>query len=168
MSPARNILRVTLLTAALLGLGACGFVGFPGVYKIDIEQGNLVTQDMIEQLQPGMSRRQVRFIMGSPLVEDTFQPDRWDYPYVIRNGQDIIREAQVRIFFESDRLVNITGDYLPDWANPNATNDTDSDTDSDSETETDTPTESSVGPNAEASAEADPTLDEAAGDQSAD
>lgn len=103
----------------LLGLTACGFVGFPGVYKIDIEQGNLVTQDMIEQLQPGMSRRQVRFIMGSPLVEDTFQPDRWDYPYVIRNGPDIIREAQVRIFFEGDGLKTVTGDYLPSWANPN-------------------------------------------------
>lgn len=116
----RYILRALLLTASLLGLASCGFVGFPGVYKIDIEQGNLVTQEMIEQLQPGMSRRQVRFIMGSPLVEDTFQPDRWDYPYVIRNGPDIIREAQVRIFFEGDKLVNVTGDYLPDWANPNA------------------------------------------------
>lgn len=104
----------------LLGLTACGFVGFPGVYKIDIEQGNLVTQEMIEQLQPGMSRRQVRFIMGSPLVEDTFQPDRWDYPYVIRNGPDIIREAQVRIFFEGDGLKNVTGDYLPSWANPSS------------------------------------------------
>ncbi|WOJ96570.1 outer membrane protein assembly factor BamE [Congregibacter brevis] len=120
----RHILRVflltTLLTTCLTGLSACGFVGFPGVYKIDIEQGNLVTQEMIEQLQPGMSRRQVRFIMGSPLVEDTFQPDRWDYPYVIRNGPDIIREAQVRIFFEGDSLVDVTGDYLPSWANPNA------------------------------------------------
>ncbi|WP_439107833.1 outer membrane protein assembly factor BamE [Congregibacter sp.] len=119
----RHILRALLLTASLAALSACGFVGFPGVYKIDVEQGNLVTQEMIEQLQPGMSRRQVRFIMGSPLVEDTFQPDRWDYPYVIRNGADIIREAQVRIFFEGDSLVNITGDYLPDWANPNAAGD---------------------------------------------
>jgi len=116
----RYILRVLLLTTSLLGLAACGFVGFPGVYKIDIEQGNLVTQEMIDQLQPGMSRRQVRFIMGSPLVEDTFQPDRWDYPYVIRNGPDIIREAQVRIFFEGDKLVTITGDYLPSWAKPDA------------------------------------------------
>lgn len=112
-----NILQALLLTTLCLGLPACGFVGFPGVYKIDVEQGNLVTQDMIEELQPGMSRRQVRFIMGSPLVEDTFHPDRWDYPYMIRNGQTIIREAQVRIFFEGDRLVDITGDYLPDWAN---------------------------------------------------
>ena len=109
-----------MLTIPFWGLAACGFVGFPGVYKIDIEQGNLVTQEMIEQLQPGMSRRQVRFIMGSPLVEDTFQPDRWDYPYVIRNGPDIIREAKVRIFFENDNLLTVTGDYLPAWANPNA------------------------------------------------
>lgn len=116
----RYILRVLLINMSLFGLASCGFVGFPGVYKIDVEQGNLVTQEMIEQLQPGMSRRQVRFIMGSPLVEDTFQPDRWDYPYVIRNGLDIIREAQVRIFFEGHKLVNITGDYLPDWANPDA------------------------------------------------
>lgn len=131
MSSARNILRATLLTAALTGLGACGFVGFPGVYKIDIEQGNLVTQDMIEQLEPGMSRRQVRFIMGSPLVEDTFNPDRWDYPYVIRNKQDIIREAQVRIFFEGDRLVNVTGDYLPDWARSDRESDSSGSSDDD-------------------------------------
>jgi len=110
----------TLLLALGLSLvtSACGFVGFPGVYRIDVEQGNLVEQDMIEQLEPGMSRRQVRFIMGSPLVEDTFNPDRWDYPYVIRNGNDIIREAQVTILFDGDRLEAIRGDYLPQWARP--------------------------------------------------
>ena len=91
-------------------------MGFPGVYRIDIEQGNLVDQEMIEQLELGMSRRQVRFIMGSPLVEDTFNPDRWDYPYVIRNGTDIIREAQVSIYFDGDVLERIEGDYLPEWA----------------------------------------------------
>lgn len=101
---------------AYLALPGCGFVGFPGVYRIDVEQGNLVDQEMIDQLQLGMSRRQVRFIMGSPLVEDTFNPDRWDYPYVIRNGQNIIREAQVSVFFEDDRLTEIHGDYLPEWA----------------------------------------------------
>jgi outer membrane protein assembly factor BamE len=115
-----------------LALGGCGFVGFPGVYKIDVEQGNLVEQDMIEQLKPGMSRRQVRFIMGSPLVEDTFNPDRWDYPYVIRNGQRIIREAQVSIYFEGDALVEVRGDYLPEWAReaqPAAADNTESDED---------------------------------------
>jgi outer membrane protein assembly factor BamE len=107
-----------LLLPAVLATSGCGFVGFPGVYKIDVEQGNLVDQKMIEQLQPGMSRRQVRFIMGSPLVEDTFNPNRWEYPYVIRNGRNIIREAQVSILFDGDRLVEVRGDYLPEWARP--------------------------------------------------
>lgn len=117
--------QVPLLRTAglciLLSVGAltgCGFVGFPGVYKIDVEQGNLVTQEMIEQLKPGMTRRQVRFIMGSPLVEDTFNTARWDYPYVIRNGETIIREAQVTILFDGDRLEDVRGDYLPQWAQP--------------------------------------------------
>ncbi|MEM7690991.1 MAG: outer membrane protein assembly factor BamE [Pseudomonadota bacterium] len=105
------------LSLSMIGAtSGCGFVSFPGVYKIDIEQGNLVTQDMIEQLQPRMSRRQVRFIMGSPLVEDTFATDRWDYPYIIRNGKTVIREAQVSIYFDGDELDRIEGDYLPDWA----------------------------------------------------
>lgn len=112
----RNTLAAALISVAAALLSACGFVGFPGVYKIDIEQGNLVLQDMVDQLQPGMSRRQVRFIMGSPLVEDTFNPDRWAYPYVIRNGDRIIREADVYILFDGDRLEDIQGDYLPDWA----------------------------------------------------
>ena len=113
--PLMRLAVIALLLSTGL-LSACGFVGFPGVYKIDVEQGNLVDQEMIDQLQRGMSRRQVRFIMGSPLVEDTFNPDRWDYPYVIRNGQDVIREAQVSLFFDGDTLQSIRGDYLPDWA----------------------------------------------------
>lgn len=111
-----RILQASVLALTIATLTGCGFVGFPGVYKIDIEQGNLVDQEMIEQLQPQMSRRQVRFIMGSPLVEDTFNPDRWDYPYVIRNGQTIIREAQISIYFDGDVLDRIEGDYLPQWA----------------------------------------------------
>lgn len=105
-----------LLLSLLSGLGACGFVGFPGVYKIDIEQGNLVTQEMVDQLQPGMSKRQVRFIMGSALAEDTFNPDRWDYPYTIRNGNEIIREANVVILFEGGLLQDVHGHYVPSWA----------------------------------------------------
>ena len=115
-----RILQISVLSLGVAAISGCGFVGFPGVYKIDIEQGNLVDQEMIEQLQPQMSRRQVRFIMGSPLVEDTFNPDRWDYPYVIRNGQTIIREAQISIYFDGDVLDRIEGDYLPEWARTGA------------------------------------------------
>lgn len=121
-----RILNISVLSLALAALTGCGFVGFPGVYKIDIEQGNLVDQEMIDQLQPNMNRRQVRFIMGSPLVEDTFNPNRWDYPYVIRNGQDVIREAQISIFFDGDVLDRIEGDYVPAWAQDGAAPETDS------------------------------------------
>ena len=112
-------MRTLLITLAIACLSACSFVGFPGVYKIDVEQGNIVTQEMADQLKPGMSRRQVRFILGTPLVEDTFNQDRWDYPYVKRNGNNILSEASLTVFFEGDTLIKVSGDYLPPpWAEP--------------------------------------------------
>ena len=128
----RRSVGALLLGLCIFGaLPGCGFVGFPGVYRIDVEQGNLVDQEMIDQLSIGMSRRQVRFIMGSPLVEDTFNPDRWDYPYVIRNGREIIREAKVTVRFEEDRLVGIEGDYLPEWSRPEESGEDDQNEDED-------------------------------------
>ena len=105
--------RILFIASLITLLSACGFVGFPGVYKIDVEQGNIVTQEMADQLKPGMSRRQVRFILGTPLVEDTFNPDRWDYPYVKRNGDDILEQSALVVEFEGDSLVRVSGDYLP-------------------------------------------------------
>jgi outer membrane protein assembly factor BamE len=102
---------LTLLLASLLG--ACGFVGFPGVYKINVEQGNIVTQEMADQLKPGMSRRQVRFILGTPLVEDSFNQDRWDYPYTKRKGLEVLEESRLTVFFEGDSLKEVRGDHLP-------------------------------------------------------
>lgn len=94
-------------------LSACGFVGFPGVYKIDVEQGNIITQEIVDQLKPGMSRRQVRFILGTPLVEDTFNEARWDYVYVKRNGVDVLSESRLQVEFEGDSLKNVSGDFIP-------------------------------------------------------
>lgn len=109
-------MRILLSAILMLTLSACGFVGFPGVYKIDVEQGNIVTAEMVDQLKPGMSKRQVRFILGTPLVEDTFNQDRWDYPYRMSNGQDVMTEAQFTVHFDGDKLATVTGDYLPEWA----------------------------------------------------
>jgi len=101
-------LLVTLFAAACLS--ACGFVGFPGVYKIDVEQGNIVTPEMVEQLKPGMNRRQVRFILGTPLLEDPFDRTRWDYPYVKRNGLKVLSESTLTVYFDGDTLVKYEGD----------------------------------------------------------
>tara|TARA_R110001599_G_scaffold145321_1_gene327706 strand:+ start:177241 stop:177615 length:375 start_codon:yes stop_codon:yes gene_type:complete len=93
-----------------LGLSACSFVGFPGVYKIDVEQGNIVTPEMVGQLKPGMSRRQVRFILGTPLLEDPFNQSRWDYPYVKRNGQKVLSESKLMVYFDGDSLMKYDSD----------------------------------------------------------
>ena len=106
-------MRMLLIALAITCTTACTAVGFPGVYRIDVEQGNIVTEEMVDQLQPGMSKRQVRFILGTPLVEDSFNRDRWDYLYNKRNGLEILAEQKTTIVFDGDALVDITGDYVP-------------------------------------------------------
>ncbi len=106
-------MRIALLALAFTCISACSAVGFPGVYRIDVEQGNIVTQEMADQLQPGMSRRQVRFILGTPLVEDPFNLDRWDYPYRRSNGTTILDESSFTVVFDGDSLAEVRGDYVP-------------------------------------------------------
>lgn len=111
-------MRPLVILCIAVCLGACGFVGFPGVYKIDVEQGNIVTQDMVEQLKPGMSRRQVRFILGTPLLEDPFNQDRWDYPYSKRNGLKLLDEGRLTVYFDGDSLVSYEGDVEERYGSP--------------------------------------------------
>ena len=107
-----NRMRTLFLALALLSVTACSFVGFPGVYKINVEQGNILDLEKVGQLEIGMSRRQVRFIMGTPLVEDSFNQDRWDYTHVIRNGKQLILEERLTVFFDGDKLASMEGDVL--------------------------------------------------------
>ena len=106
-------LAVSCLLASLIGCGSN--FGFPGVYRINVEQGNVVTEEMVEQLRPGLNRRQVRYIMGTPLIEDSFHENRWDYRYLLRNGSDTITETQLTLWFEDDELVRAEGLDAPDW-----------------------------------------------------
>lgn len=106
--------KLMLTGLTLTGLVAVAGCSLPGVYKIDIQQGNVVTQDMIDQLRPGMTRRQVRFIMGNPLISDTFHPDRWDYLYSIQPGGGERQQERVSLVFDSkDQLVGLAGDFMP-------------------------------------------------------
>ncbi len=106
---------ILILTAFVLAstLSACSTLQFPGVYKITVEQGNVVTQEMVDQLKPGMSRDQVEYIMGSPLIKDTFNPDRWDYVYNIKRGDDAREQYRMTIYFKNDQLSHFTGDFAP-------------------------------------------------------
>jgi outer membrane protein assembly factor BamE len=122
----KSVRLLFLLVPLLAALGGCGSnFGFPGVYRINVEQGNIVTEDMVAQLKEGMSRRQVRFIMGTPLIEDTFHADRWDYRYLLRNGDETLRERHVIVEFDGDSLVSVEGDIKPVWAGGTAGLETD-------------------------------------------
>ncbi len=85
----------------------------PIMYKIDIQQGNVVDQEMINRLQPGMSKSQVRYIMGTPLLVDVFHQDRWDYHYSLKKNREPMEKRRVTLFFENDRLARIQGDLRP-------------------------------------------------------
>ena len=106
-----------LIFAALFSvllLEGCSQLQFPGVHKFDIQQGNIITQEMVDQLKPGMTKSQVRFVMGTPLVADSFNQDRWDYFYDIKKADGSQLREQVTILFdEEQKLVGLTGDYLP-------------------------------------------------------
>jgi outer membrane protein assembly factor BamE len=82
-------------------------------YRIDIQQGNMVTQDMVEKLKPGMSRAQVRFALGTPLVTDAFHPDRWDYVYLYNKAGTVTDKRRLVVIFKDDKFVRVEGDKMP-------------------------------------------------------
>ena len=84
-----------------------------GAYRIDIQQGNVVTQDMVSKLQPGMTRNQVRFVLGTPLVTDVFHSDRWDYIYRYEKAGKLVENRRIVAVFKDDKLVRIEGDVVP-------------------------------------------------------
>ena len=104
---------VISLCSALLACNNIGSMDFPGVYKISIPQGNVITQEMVDQLRPGMSKRQVTFVMGTPLVRDPFHQDRWDYIYSFQPGGGERGQERLSVFFIDDQLVGFEGDFIP-------------------------------------------------------
>src|SRR5918998_5208341 len=95
-----------LAVLIVLLAGCRGVPMLPGLtpHKIDIQQGNYVTQDMVSKLKPGMSRSQVRFALGTPLVADPFHPDRWDYIYVLQKKGRVVEQRRIIIVFQEDKL----------------------------------------------------------------
>ena len=119
MSLVISLIRPLALGCLLASVVGCGSnFGFPGVYRINVEQGNVVTEEMVGQLRPGLNRRQVRYIMGTPLIEDSFHEDRWDYRYLLRNGNELLSETQLTLWFEEDELARVEGPDAPNWDEP--------------------------------------------------
>lgn len=108
--------RLLIVALAAAGLAACSRVPrIPGItpYKMDVQQGNFVSQEMVAQLKPGMSREQVRFLLGTPLVADIFHADRWDYVYWREAPDGKREERRIALFFSQDnKLERIAGDVV--------------------------------------------------------
>ncbi len=105
--------KVLFASFILVWLSACSSFMFPGVHRITIQQGNVITQAMIDKLKPGMTKSQVRFVLGNPIVDDSLDMDRWDYIYtVLIPGNDLI-QTKLKVFFVDERLSYFEGDYAP-------------------------------------------------------
>lgn len=82
------------------------------VYKVDIQQGNILDQEMIAEVRPGMTKRQVELVLGSPAVEDPFHHDRWDYVYTYSRRGNKPAKRNLTLYFEDNLLTRMEGDYL--------------------------------------------------------
>ena len=105
----------TLVLAGIVvtGVAGCKTPNIPGVYRIDIQQGNVVDEEMLAKLETGMEMRKVRFLLGTPLVVDTFNQGRWDYLYSYQKGGGERVQRRVSLFFDGDLLARIEGDVKP-------------------------------------------------------
>lgn len=120
-------MKYLYLTVLALSVGGCSMpqikvpdLKIPRVYKLSVQQGNVITQEMVDRLEPGMTRNQVEYVMGRPVLQDPFDDDQWVYLYSLEVPDVFIQAFKMVLTFEEDTLVTITGDYLPTTAEEKA------------------------------------------------
>lgn len=102
----RHILANALIA---LTISACSF---PGVYKINVQQGNIVTQEMLDQLSPGMTRAQVHFVLGNPVVENVFSDQQEVYLYSYQKAGGDTKRQKITVYYEGDTMLRYEGKVL--------------------------------------------------------
>lgn len=101
-------MRIKLILLSLMLASCSGHpLSFLSPYKMDIRQGNYVTPEMREKLKPGMSKQQVRYVMGTPMVNDVFHGNRWDYAYRLEHDGQVTEKQNMTLYFEGDNLARI-------------------------------------------------------------
>lgn len=85
----------------------------PFVYRMTVQQGNILTEEMVDSLKLGMTKRQVAFVLGTPLLTDFFHTDRWDYAYTIQRGHQPMEKNMLTLHFQNDALVRMEGNMKP-------------------------------------------------------
>lgn len=101
----KNLIFIAILIDLMTLSGCTSWL--PEPHKIDIQQGNRVNQEELNKLKLGMTRKQVKFVLGSPLLQDSFHQDRWDYIYYLKPGKGKTRHSKISLYFEGDQLIRI-------------------------------------------------------------
>lgn len=114
-------MRILALASCLVLVCACGKmtdprVLLPQVHRMELVQGNIITQQMVDQLKTGMTREQVRFVMGTPLVQDSFSSGIWRYYYRFQDDRRRAVVRRVTLRFQDEVLADISGDLVPNPA----------------------------------------------------
>jgi len=123
-NPIRRAALVLVPLASLALLSACSSLGLPAAksdslfgvftpYRVDVVQGNVVTQEVMAQIQPGLGRMQVREILGTPLLADPFHLDRWDYVFTIQRQGVPDQKRRISVFFKNDAVERFDTEALP-------------------------------------------------------
>ena len=99
--------RILTILLSFLFISACSV---PKVYKLTVQQGNIVTQDMLDELKVGMTQRQVAYVMGTPLIRSPYQQDRWDYLYTLERRDKVVKDYQVTVFFNDEIYTHYEGE----------------------------------------------------------
>lgn len=118
----RSIPSLAVATVLALGLAGCSSLDklnpsrLVSPYRADVGQGNLVTEDQVSQLREGMTKDQVRVVLGTPLLQDAFRSNRWDYISTLKRGTGEFSRAQLSVYFEGDVLQRWSAENLPKTA----------------------------------------------------
>ena len=107
--------KLVVFCFSLILLSACsrsfdGGYNMPLLYKIDVQQGNVIEQDMLNKLRPGMDQNQVKFIMGTPVIVDPFHNERWEYIFSFQKGGGVREQRHITLHFEDEKLTHVSGD----------------------------------------------------------
>jgi outer membrane protein assembly factor BamE len=105
-----SFIRFLAASSFAFALSACSYLA---PYKIDIQQGNIVAQENVDKLKVGMTRNEVKNLLGTPLVADIYHANRWDYVYSLRKGWTVEEQKKLTLTFEKDVLSKIEGQGLP-------------------------------------------------------
>ena len=108
----KRFISCLLIILILAGCSAEGTRKLPGVYRVDMQQGNVIEQEMLDKLRPGMDKDQVHFIMGTATIIDPFHNDRWEYLYTFSKGGATREQLHITIYFEDDKLAYLDGSVV--------------------------------------------------------